>query len=65
LGSDALRKVAVNERFEIDTAALKAAIAQDREAKFITEITLSYTFHQISLEEAEAALAPASTQPIN
>lgn len=32
LGSDALRKIAVNERFEIDTAALKAAIAQDRAA---------------------------------
>lgn len=32
LGSDALRKIAVNERFEIDTAALKAAIAADRAA---------------------------------
>lgn len=32
LGSDALRKIAVNERFEIDTEALKAAIAQDRAA---------------------------------
>jgi aromatic-L-amino-acid decarboxylase len=32
LGSDALRKIAVNERFEIDTAALKKAIAQDRAA---------------------------------
>ena len=32
LGSDALRKVAVNNRFEIDTEALKAAIAQDRAA---------------------------------
>ena len=41
------------------------AIAQDREAKYITEITLSYTFHQISLEDAEAVLAPAATKPIN
>ena len=41
------------------------AIAQDREAKYITEITLSYTFHQIPLEDAEAALAPAATKPIN
>jgi cytochrome c oxidase assembly protein subunit 11 len=41
------------------------AIAQDREAKYITEITLSYTFHQISLEDAEAALAPVATKPIN
>lgn len=32
LGSDALRRIAVNERFEIDTAALKTAIAQDRAA---------------------------------
>lgn len=30
LGSDALRKIAVNERFEIDTAALQGAIQQDR-----------------------------------
>ena len=41
------------------------AIVKDREAKFITEITLSYTFHQISLEDAEAALAPAAAKPIN
>jgi glutamate/tyrosine decarboxylase-like PLP-dependent enzyme len=32
LGSDSLRKVAVNERFEIDTGALTTAIAQDRAA---------------------------------
>lgn len=32
LGSDALRKIAVNECFEIDTAALHAAITQDRAA---------------------------------
>ena len=32
LGSDALRKIAVNERFEINTDALQAAIAQDRAA---------------------------------
>lgn len=32
LGTDALRKVAVNDRFEIDTEALKQAIAQDRAA---------------------------------
>lgn len=30
LGSGALRQIAVNERFEIDTEALRAAIAQDR-----------------------------------
>lgn len=32
LGSDALRKIAVNKRFEIDTDSLKTAIAQDRAA---------------------------------
>lgn len=32
LGSDALRKIAVNDRFEIDTAALKNAIDQDKAA---------------------------------
>lgn len=32
LGSDALRKITVNERFEMDTAALKVAIAKDRVA---------------------------------
>ena len=32
LGSDALRKIAVNERFELDTEALRAAIEQDRAA---------------------------------
>lgn len=32
LGSDALRKIAVNERFEMDTVALQAAIAKDRVA---------------------------------
>ncbi|MDH5540220.1 MAG: pyridoxal-dependent decarboxylase [Rhizobacter sp.] len=32
LGSDALRKIAVNDRFEIDSAALQAAITKDRAA---------------------------------
>lgn len=32
LGSDALRKIAVNERFEIDTSALQNAIDEDRAA---------------------------------
>ncbi len=32
LGSDALRKIAVNDRFEIDTTALRAAIDQDKAA---------------------------------
>jgi cytochrome c oxidase assembly protein subunit 11 len=41
------------------------AIVKDREAKYITEITLSYTFHQIPLDVAEAALAPTATKPIN
>ena len=32
LGSDALRKIAVNDRFEIDTDALRAAIEHDKAA---------------------------------
>ncbi|NBZ89775.1 cytochrome c oxidase assembly protein [Stagnihabitans tardus] len=40
-------------------------ITRDREAKYIREITLSYTFHQIPLPEAEASLAPAPAQPVN
>ena len=34
LGADALRKIPVNDRFEMDTAALRAAIAADRAAGF-------------------------------
>ncbi len=41
------------------------AIVQDAEAKYINEITLSYTFHQIPLDVAEAALAPDASKPIN
>ena len=41
------------------------AIVQDREAKYINEITLSYTFHEIPLDVAEAALAPDTSKPIN
>ena len=41
------------------------AIVADREAKYVNEITLSYTFHQIPLDVAEAALAPAAAKPIN
>lgn len=40
-------------------------ITRDREAKYIREITLSYTFHQIPLPEAEASLAPAPVAPVN
>ncbi len=41
------------------------AIVQDPESQFIQEITLSYTFHQIPLDVAEAALAPDTSKPIN
>lgn len=41
------------------------SIVQDREAKYINEITLSYTFHEIPLDVAEAALAPDTSKPIN
>lgn len=35
LGSNALRKIAVNERFEISTEALQAAISEDRDAGLV------------------------------
>lgn len=41
------------------------AIVKDRESKYVREITLSYTFHEIPLDVAEAALAPTSSKPIN
>jgi cytochrome c oxidase assembly protein subunit 11 len=41
------------------------SIVKDREAQYVNEITLSYTFHQIPLDVAQAALASAGSQPIN
>ena len=41
------------------------AITKDREGKYVSEITLSYTFHQIPVDVAEAALAPDTPKPIN
>ena len=41
------------------------AITRDPEGKYVNEITLSYTFHQIPLDVAEAALAPDAAKPIN
>jgi cytochrome c oxidase assembly protein subunit 11 len=41
------------------------SIVQDREAKYVDEITLSYTFHQIPLDVAQAALAVDTSKPIN
>lgn len=40
-------------------------ITKDREAKYIQEITLSYTFHQIPLPQSEASLAPKVEGPVN
>jgi cytochrome c oxidase assembly protein subunit 11 len=41
-------------------------IVDDREAKYIHEITLSYTFHEADLpSEEQAALAPASNGAVN
>lgn len=37
------------------------AILEDREAKFATEITLSYTFYEIDMPESEVSLVPAQT----
>ncbi|HAG26898.1 MAG TPA: cytochrome c oxidase assembly protein, partial [Rhodobacter sp.] len=33
-------------------------IVNDAEAKYVHEITLSYTFHETDLPEEQAALAP-------
>ena len=41
------------------------SIVKDREGKYVKEITLSYTFHQIPLDVAEAALAPDTSKPVN
>lgn len=40
-------------------------IAKDPEAKYIREITLSYTFHQIPLPDTEASLAHRAPAPVN
>ena len=40
-------------------------IAQDPEARFIPEITLSYTFHETALPEEAAALTPAPAGAVN
>jgi cytochrome c oxidase assembly protein subunit 11 len=41
------------------------SIMDDPQASLVQEITLSYTFHQIPLPEAQAALAPANGKPVN
>lgn len=41
------------------------AIVQDPEGKYVKEITLSYTFHEIPLDVAQAALAGDTSKPIN
>ena len=41
------------------------SIIDDKEAKLIKEITLSYTFHETPLPEQQAALAATPVKPIN
>ena len=41
------------------------SIMDDPEGKLVREITLSYTFHEIPLPNAQAALAPAARKPVN
>jgi len=41
------------------------SIMDDKEAKLIKEITLSYTFHETPLPEQQAALAATPVKPIN
>ncbi len=40
-------------------------LTTDRDAQFIKEITLSYTFYETELPEEQAALAPAAAAPVN
>ena len=40
-------------------------IVEDRDAKYVTHITLSYTFHEIDLPEATAALARETETEVN
>lgn len=40
-------------------------ILKDPEAKFATEITLSYTFYETELPEDQAALAPVQAGAVN
>jgi cytochrome c oxidase assembly protein subunit 11 len=41
------------------------AIADDPEGKFVSEITLSYTFHETDLPTDQAALAPSNAAAVN
>ncbi len=41
------------------------AIVDDPEGKYVSEITLSYTFHETELPEDQAALAPAQAGAVN
>ena len=41
------------------------AIVADTEAKYIKEITLSYTFHSQAVPDKQAALGKGTGQPVN
>jgi cytochrome c oxidase assembly protein subunit 11 len=41
------------------------AIVDDPEGKYVSEITLSYTFHETELPTEQAALAPAKADAVN
>ena len=41
------------------------AILRDTDGKSVREITLSYTFHEIPLADAQAALATGEVKPVN
>ncbi len=41
------------------------AIADDPEGKYVSEITLSYTFHETDLPTDQAALAPVQAEAVN
>jgi cytochrome c oxidase assembly protein subunit 11 len=41
------------------------AIITGRDAQYVKEITLSYTFHETELPDEQAALAPSALAPVN
>ena len=54
------------ERGQIPVSLFVAReVSDDRDAKFVPVITLGYTFHEIELPEAHAALGSPDPKPVN
>lgn len=58
--------LAPGERVQMPvTFYVDPAIVEDRDAKYVHTITLSYTFFETDLPEEAASLQPAAPQPVN